>query len=52
MIYRFDSPIFFANADFFEESVKLAVAGRDEPVQRVLVSAEPIPTSTRPVPTC
>jgi high affinity sulfate transporter 1 len=42
VIYRFDSPIFFANADFFEESVKAAVAERDEPVRWVLVSAEPI----------
>jgi MFS superfamily sulfate permease-like transporter len=42
VLYRFDAPIFFANADWFEESVKAAVAARDEPVAWVIVAAEPI----------
>ena len=42
IIYRFDAPIFFANADVFEQSVKAAVAERAEPIAWVIVSAEPI----------
>ena len=42
VIYRFDAPIFFANADFFEESVKASIANRDDPIRRVIVAAEPI----------
>ncbi|MGZ4692356.1 MAG: SulP family inorganic anion transporter [Acidimicrobiales bacterium] len=42
ILYRFDAPIFFANADWFEESVKAAVAARHEPIAWVIVAAEPI----------
>ncbi|MFI5293369.1 MAG: SulP family inorganic anion transporter, partial [Candidatus Limnocylindrales bacterium] len=42
LVYRFDAPIFFANADVFEQSVKAAVAARAEPIVWVVVSAEPI----------
>ncbi len=42
VIYRFDAPVFFANADIFGQSVKAAVAARSEPITWVIVAAEPI----------
>ncbi len=42
VIYRFDAPIFFANAEHFARCVKQHVAERGEPVRRVVIAAEPI----------
>jgi high affinity sulfate transporter 1 len=42
MIFRFDAPIFFANAEHFSRSVKRHIAERGEPVRRVIVAGEPI----------
>jgi MFS superfamily sulfate permease-like transporter len=42
LLFRFDAPLFFANADVFRERVLDLVAAADAPVQRVLVAAEPI----------
>jgi high affinity sulfate transporter 1 len=42
VIYRFDAPIFFANADFFHESLQQEIAGRSDPIRWVIVAAEPI----------
>jgi high affinity sulfate transporter 1 len=42
VIYRFDAPIFFANAAHFARQVKTLVASRDEKVHWVVVAAEPI----------
>jgi high affinity sulfate transporter 1 len=42
VIYRFDAPIFFANADFFRESVHREMARSPDPIRWVIVAAEPI----------
>ena len=40
VLYRFDAPLFFANADYFRERVR-ALARRGD-VRRIVVAAEPI----------
>ena len=40
MLYRFDAPLFFANADFFRERVRSIARASD--ATRVVVAAEPI----------
>lgn len=42
VLYRFDSPLFFANARFFSEDVQRVVEQRADAVRRVIVTAEPI----------
>ena len=42
VVYRFDAPLFFANAEFFAREVKKHVAERGEPVRRVIICGEPI----------
>jgi high affinity sulfate transporter 1 len=42
MIFRFDAPIFFANAEHFSRSVKKHLAERGEPIRRVIVAGEAI----------
>lgn len=42
VLYRFDAPLFFANADFFKEEVIRLVARADPPARWVVVTAEPI----------
>jgi high affinity sulfate transporter 1 len=42
VVYRFDAPIFFANAEHFARRVKALVASRSEPVRWVVVAAEPV----------
>ena len=44
LLYRFDAPLFFANAHFFQDDVARRVAARAEsdPVRCVIVTAEPI----------
>ncbi len=42
VMFRFDAPLFFANADRFREGVVDAVERADGPVRRVIVAAEPI----------
>ena len=41
-IYRFDAPLFFANADSFSKGVKEAIASRPDPISWVILAAEPI----------
>jgi high affinity sulfate transporter 1 len=41
-IYRFDAPLFFANAEFFSRALKTAIAERHEPISCVILAAEPI----------
>jgi high affinity sulfate transporter 1 len=41
-IYRFDAPLFFANADSFAKGVKEAIASRPERISWVILAAEPI----------
>ena len=42
VIYRFDAPMFFANADFFVDGVKKAIGTRPEPIIWIVLAAEPI----------
>jgi high affinity sulfate transporter 1 len=42
VIYRFDAPLFFANAEHFARRIHDAIGNRDEPVRWVVVAAEPI----------
>jgi high affinity sulfate transporter 1 len=42
VLYRFDAPLFFANADAFREGVHDAIAQAESPVRRVVIAAEPI----------
>jgi high affinity sulfate transporter 1 len=42
VIFRFDAPVFFANAEHFTRCVKKHIAERGEPVHHVIIAAEPI----------
>jgi len=42
LLFRWDAPLFFANADLFQRSVLQAIAGEPGPVKRVVVAAEPV----------
>jgi high affinity sulfate transporter 1 len=42
LLYRFDAPLFFANATIFRDRLLAAVRGSSVPVQVVVVAAEPI----------
>lgn len=42
LIFRFDSVLFFSNADYFTEEVQEYVALAEVPIQKVLVNAETI----------
>ena len=42
LLYRFDAPLFFANARFFASDIEQRIALHDTPVRCVIVTAEPI----------
>jgi high affinity sulfate transporter 1 len=42
VLFRWDAPLFFANAELFNQRVLEAIAESPTPVQRVIVSAAPI----------
>jgi high affinity sulfate transporter 1 len=42
VLFRWDAPLFFANAEQFRRRVLAAVEAAPRPVQRVVVSAEPV----------
>jgi SulP family sulfate permease len=42
LVYRFDAPLFFANAELFHDSVISALRRSGVPVSRVVIAAEPI----------
>jgi high affinity sulfate transporter 1 len=42
LLYRFDAPLFFANADVFRDRIRRRIAGAPEPVRWVVIAAEPI----------
>jgi MFS superfamily sulfate permease-like transporter len=42
VLYRFDAPLFFANARFFADDLIRRIAGRDDHIRCVIVTAEPI----------
>jgi high affinity sulfate transporter 1 len=42
VLFRWDAPLFFANAELFQQRVLEAVAQSSTPVRRVVVTAEPV----------
>ena len=42
VLFRWDAPLFFANAELFHQRVLEAVAQSPTPVQRIIVAAEPV----------
>ncbi|MET0813598.1 MAG: SulP family inorganic anion transporter, partial [Pseudoxanthomonas sp.] len=42
VLFRWDAPLFFANAELFHQRVLEAIAQSPTPVQRVIVAAEPV----------
>jgi MFS superfamily sulfate permease-like transporter len=42
VLFRWDAPLFFANAELFQSRVLQAVAASPTPVRRVVVTAEPV----------
>ena len=42
VIFRWDAPLFFANAELFHERVMEAIAASPTPVKRFVISAEPV----------
>jgi MFS superfamily sulfate permease-like transporter len=42
VLFRWDAPLFFANAELFQERVLEAVASAPVPVRRVILAAEPV----------
>jgi high affinity sulfate transporter 1 len=42
LLYRFDAPLFFANATHFRREIRERIARADRPVRWVVVAAEPI----------
>ncbi|MGH9867408.1 MAG: SulP family inorganic anion transporter [Candidatus Polarisedimenticolia bacterium] len=42
VLFRWDAPLFFANAELFQERVLDAVAASPTPVRRIVVAAEPV----------
>ena len=42
VLFRWDAPLFFANAEIFQERVLDAVASSPTPARRIVVTAEPV----------
>ena len=42
VLFRWDAPLFFANAELFEKCILNAVAASPTPVRRVVIAAEPV----------
>jgi MFS superfamily sulfate permease-like transporter len=42
VLFRWDAPLFFANAELFQQRILEAVAASPTPVRRVIVAAEPV----------
>jgi len=42
VLFRWDAPLFFANAELFRDRVRAAVASSPTPVRRIVVAAEPV----------
>ena len=42
VLFRWDAPLFFANAELFQERVLEAVESSPTPVRRIIVAAEPV----------
>src|SRR5262245_58442466 len=42
VLFRWDAPLFFANAEFFQDRVRAAIARSPTPVRWLVVTAEPV----------
>ncbi len=42
VLFRWDAPLFFANAELFQECILKAVASSPTPVKRIIIAAEPV----------
>jgi high affinity sulfate transporter 1 len=42
VLFRWDAPLFFANAELFHQRVLQAIAESPTPVQRIIITAEPV----------
>jgi MFS superfamily sulfate permease-like transporter len=42
VLFRWDAPLFFANAELFQEQILNAISSSPTPVKRVVVAAEPV----------
>jgi MFS superfamily sulfate permease-like transporter len=42
LLFRWDAPLFFANAELFHQRLMDAVAASPQPVRRIIVAAEPV----------
>ena len=42
ILFRWDAPLFFANAELFSDRIRDAVADSPTPVRRIVVAAEPV----------
>jgi high affinity sulfate transporter 1 len=42
LIFRFDAPLFFANAEHFRREIRALVADAEEPLRWIVIAAEPI----------
>ncbi|WP_457096402.1 SulP family inorganic anion transporter [Lysobacter sp. P5_B9] len=42
VLFRWDAPLFFANAELFHQRVREAVAQSPSPVRRIVIAAEPV----------
>ena len=42
IVFRFDAPLFFANAEFFSDEVKTAIAASEGSITWIVLAAEPI----------
>lgn len=42
LLYRWDAPLFFANADVFEQRLREEIGRAPTPVRRVMITAEPM----------
>ena len=42
VLFRFDAPLFFANADHFAQEIRAAIDDRPEPIRWAVLAAEPI----------
>ena len=42
VLFRWDAPLFFANAEFFHDRVRAAIASAPTPVRWLVVTAEPV----------
>jgi high affinity sulfate transporter 1 len=42
LLFRWDAPLFFANADIFADSVRRAITRSPTPTNRVIIAAEPV----------